>query len=247
MIIGLWHPGSGVGDQLFCYLATRIRAEELGVEFGMVGDFKGDSFMKLDRGSQVDLPFLIEEPAGKIVIQADLPLFEGQRWYDPEYNFVEDNTIIDGCMMQDIRYFGDKLRDISAWLNVERIEIPDDTCVIWFRGGEYSVFPQLFLPKAYWDKGIEIMKERGITKFEVHTDDPERAKQFFPDYECIHDVGINWRSVRFAKNAIIANSAFYILPRLLGGGFTIAPRYWARRNTQVWALPSNFYKQFFYI
>lgn len=84
-------------------------------------------------------------------------------------------------------------------------------------------------------------------KFEVHTDDIGLAQQFFPAFNIIHDIGINWRAMRYAKHAIIANSSFYILPRLLSGGVTIAPRYWARRNIKVWALPQNYYSQFTYI
>ena len=84
-------------------------------------------------------------------------------------------------------------------------------------------------------------------KFEVHTDDEVLARQFFPDYKIIHDIGINWRSIRYAKYAIISNSSFYILPRWLNKGVTIAPRYWARRNTGVWALPQNYYDRFLYV
>ena len=81
----------------------------------------------------------------------------------------------------------------------------------------------------------------------MHTDDEITAKEFFPDYKVIHDIGINWRSMRFAKYAIIANSSFFILPRWLNKGLTIAPKFWARRNTKVWALPQNYYKRFLYI
>ena len=37
MIIGIISPGSGLGDQLFSYIATRVRAADLGVDFGFVG------------------------------------------------------------------------------------------------------------------------------------------------------------------------------------------------------------------
>jgi len=121
-------------------------------------------------------------------------------------------------------------------------------CVIGFRGGEFYVFPELGLPKEYFEEAKILMLQKNINmKFEVHTDDPELAKQFFPDYKIIKDIGINWRSMRYAKNAIIANSSFYILPRLLSGGFTIAPRYWARYNTKEWNRPDNYYPQFKYI
>ena len=46
MIIGIIHPGSGLGDSLFSYIATRVRAADLGVDFGFVGKefFKGYDF-----------------------------------------------------------------------------------------------------------------------------------------------------------------------------------------------------------
>ncbi len=249
MIIGLWHPGSGVGDQLFCYLAARLKSEELGVDFGMVGDFKGEAFMELDRGIVIDAPYIIESPAGKIVVQNDMPVFEGQRWYDPEFNFITDNTIIDGCMMQDPRYFMHRIDDIREWLKVEPLEVPDDVCVIGFRGGEYAMVPDLFLTTEYWSTAIEKMRKiNPLMKFEVHTDDPDTAKKFFPDLNIIHDVGVNWRSVRYAKHLIIANSCFFILPSLLGdANKIIAPRYWARHNIKEWSLPQNYYKEFTYI
>lgn len=126
--------------------------------------------------------------------------------------------------------------------------------MIGFRGGEYATVPELFLPHEYYLEAISHMREMGISKFEIHTDDTELAKTFFSylGIECIQDIGINWRSMRYAKHAIIANSAFYIMPRLLQSLHTmypntIAPRYWARRNTQTWARPSCFYKAFKYI
>lgn len=250
MIIGLWHPGSGVGDQLFCYLAARITAERLGVDFGMIGEFKGDSFMKLKVHKINTVPFITEMPAGKIVVQSGFSLFEGKRWYDPEFNFIEDNTIIDGCMMQDPRYFDRRFSRIRRWLAVEPLSTSDDLCVIGFRGGEYAAVPELFLPESYWNEAIKIMRRANQNmRFEVHTDDPVRAKQFFPAYPVIHDVGINWRSVRYAKYLIIANSAFYILPSLLNEDVkkVVAPRYWARRNIKEWSLPQNYYRQFTYV
>jgi hypothetical protein len=205
--------------------------------------------MNLDMGLENKLD-TITDPSGKLIVDThfnDTKLWEeNTKYYNPETSFIEDSTIIDG-EFQDERYFGHRMKEINEWLKVELIEIPDDTCVIGFRGGEFSLFPELFLTKDYWDEGIKIMKNKGITKFEVHTDDEVLAKQFFPDYKVIHDIGINWRSMRYAKYAIIANSSFFILPRLLNGGITIAPRYWARRNIKEWSMPQNFYKSFQYI
>lgn len=256
MIVGTWHPGSGVGDQLFCYLAARIAADRLGVDFGMVGDFKGKGFLSLKRGNYVDLPYHIEMPAGKIVIEAGFPLFEGKRWYDPEVNFIEDNTIIDGCMMQDPRYFEGYWSDIREWLKTSYRETHDDLCIIGYRGGEYSMVPELYLQREYWEKAIGKMREvNPRIHFEVHTDDPARAQEMLgsllkPETNYIHDVAKNWRSVRFAKYLIVCNSAFYIIPALLNQELkhnAIAPRYWARRNTGEWSLPQNYYKDFTYL
>lgn len=250
MIYGLTHPGSGLGNQLNRYVATRVLACDKGYDFGMVGkeNFKGKSFMNIDFGIEHAFPTHVEYPAGKVIVDTEQNLWEEKtNYYNPEFNFVEDGTIIDG-EFQDERYFHHRLGEIDEWLKVEPIEIPDDVCVIGFRGGEYYLYPELGLPPEYFTEAKLLMLQKNINmKFEVHTDDPSLAKQFFPDYKIIRDIGINWRSMRYAKHAIIANSSFYILPRLLNGGITIAPRYWARRNTGEWSMPANYYRKFTYI
>ena len=250
MIIGILHKGSGLGDQLFSYIATRVRAADLGVDFGFVGKafFKGVDFMKLDWGKDVDLKYHVEYPAGKVVIDDEHKLYVLDKpYYDPEFNFIEDGTVIDGYGAQDERYWNGW--SIRSWLEVKPLEMSDNVCVINFRGGEFVTVPQLFLSKSYWDAAIAKMREEYLDiEFEVHTDDPVLAKQFFSDFECIKDIGLNWRSVRYAKHLILSNSAFGIIPALIGEAKeVIAPRYWARRNTQEWSLPSNYYSKFTYI
>lgn len=245
MISGIFHAGSGLGNQLHRYVATRVLAEDKGCEWGMMDThlFKGGSFMKLDMG----IPYQTAKYAflEKKIIENGVDI----RGYDPEFNFIQDNTLIDG-EFQDERYFNRRLKDIDTWLKVEPITLPDDLCIIGFRGGEYALFKDLFLPKEYWDTAIEMKRRyKPNMRFEVHTDDPVSAKQFFPEFKVIQNIGINWRSVRYAKHLIIANSSFYIFPALLNDltEDIIAPRYWARRNTGVWALPQNFYSKFQYI
>lgn len=252
MIAGIFHQGSGLGNQLHRYVATRVLAEDKGYEWGMletegdVHNFKGKDFMHIDFGDYTKAwaTFNMERWDEKKVVENGVDI----RSYDPEFNFIKDNTIIDG-EFQDERYFEHRLKDIREWLKVEPLGMAGNICVIGFRGGEYKVFPELFLTKEYWEEAIKLMKEKdpGMI-FEVHTDDPETAREFFPDYKITHDIGLNWRSVRYAKYAIIANSSFYILPALLNkNNYVIAPRFWARRNTKVWALPQNYYKKFLYI
>lgn len=251
-VFGFLHPGSGVGNQLHRYVATRVLALDKGCDYAMIGkEFcKVKDFMNLSLGDH-DVTFHVERPAGKIVVDSPHALWEEKtNYFNPEFFFCPDGTVIDG-EFQSPQYFIHRMKDIEGWLNVEYMEVPDDVCMIGFRGGEFYVFAELGLPKEYYDEGIKMMKKiNPKMKFEVHTDDPDLAKWFFPEFKIIHNVGINWRSIRWAKYAIIANSSFYILPRLLAhrtGAMTVAPRFWARYNTKEWSRPDNFYREFTYI
>jgi hypothetical protein len=260
MIAGIFHEGSGLGNQLHRYVATRVLALDKGYEWGMMNceAFKGSNFLSIPLQEAPDNPVnpkYFEEQKVQDNNGTDI------RSYDPEINFVQDNTVIDG-EFQDERYFAHRMDDVNRWLKVEPLAVLDDVCIIGFRGGEYKLFPNLFLPQSYWDNAIAFMRAKGITKFEVHTDDPDTARTFFPDLPIVDtqaeshskhsNMGLNWRAVRDAKHAIIANSSFYILPRLLQhhgnkDAVTIAPRYWARHNQKTWALPQNYYKAFTYL
>lgn len=257
MLYGIMHRGSGLGNQLFRYVATRVLALDKGYEFGMVAPelFKGKDFMNLDMGID-KFTYSIETATGKVVPSTSNSWepWEFKQWeewdkhtYDPDINFVEDNTIIDGNF-EDSKYFEHRLPEIKEWLKTEPLEVPEDVCVIGFRGGEYYTIPELGLPKDYYNKAILGFRMMNLDmKFEVHTDDPELAKQFFPDFPIIKDISINWRAMRYAKYAIIANSSFYVLPRLMNGGVTIAPKYFNRYNTKKWDYPQFYYKQFTYL
>lgn len=252
MIVGIFHQGSGLGNQLHRYVATRVKAADLGVDWKMTyredgsnkePGFKGGSFMRIGNWELIDFMAIDKGWHEKKIVENGVDI----RSYDPEFNFIEDNTIIDG-EFQDERYWEHREKEVNEWLKVEPLEIPDDLCVIGFRGGEFAIYPDLFLTREYYQQAIEeMLKINPNMRFEVHTDDEALARQCFPDYKVIHDIGINWRSMRFAKYAIIANSSFFILPRWLNNGFTIAPRYWGRRNTKIWSLPQNYYKRFKHI
>jgi len=248
MIIGIWHPGSGLGNQLARYVFTRIKALDLGVPFGMLGEFKGDSFMKIDKGGIV--PRYIDEGVVHNFLEERINNDQGVdiRPYDVKTESIVDNTVVDG-EFQDEKYWKHREDEVREWLKVEPLDMPEDLCVIGFRGGEYVGVKDLFLTKDYWDLAIaEIKQINPNMKFEVHTDDPTTAQQFFPDYECIHDIGLNWRSVRYAKYLIIANSSFFIFPALLGEAKVIyAPMFWAGRNVGYWKLPQNRYSKFTYL
>lgn len=257
---GILHSGSGLGNQLFRYVATRALAEEKGFEWGMVApeNFKGNSFMSLDMG--VSFPGTYTTGAGGEVIPissmasfAEKKVVENCvdiRGYDPEYNFIADNTVIDG-EFQDIRYWGHRIPDFTDWFNVDYLPMPHNTCVISFRGGEYQAVPDLYLTKEYWIEAMEqIRQKRPDTKFIAVTDDVAAARAMLPEsVKVYHDIGMDWRMIRNAGALILSNSSFCILPALMNthAHTILAPRYWARRNTKVWALPQNYYSKFTYI
>lgn len=264
MIAGIFHEGSGLGDQLFRYITVRTLAEQKGYKWGMLNhlNFKGTDFMKPALfGGDIEwgeIDTITKKWTEKDTRENGIDV----RSYDPEINFVEDNTLIDGSF-EDDKYWRHNLDSIAGWLAVEPLEVPDDLCVIGFRGGEYSLNPDLFLPKGYYAEAVERMRNvNPDMRFQVHTDDPTLAKTYFPDFEIVENepishskhtnMGYNWRSMRYAKHAIIPNSAFFILPRILKHredkeAVTGAPRYWARYNKQVWARPACYYPEFSYI
>lgn len=254
MIKGIFHQGSGLGNQLHRYVATRVKALDLGVDWGMVyredssgkqAGFKGASFFEGDffGKTQPDDSFMTTWSEHKITDQDGVDI----RSYDPEFNFIEDNTIIDGEFQAE-QYWEHHEKEVDEWLKVKPLGISDDLCVIGFRGGEFALYPDLFLTKEYYLEAINKMKDINPNmKFQVHTDDLILARERFPDYEVVQNMELNWRTARYAKYAIIPNSSFFIFPRWLRNGVTIAPRYWARHNTKTWSMPQNYYKNLTYI
>jgi len=259
MIYSYLHQGSGAGNQLARYIAVRVKALELDTDWRMIWNpdnsgkdlgFKCQDFMNFDDSKVLGAGNFTFHLSNAHVFKEKKVVENGIdiRPYDPEFNFIQDDTVIEGEFQSEL-YWQDYEKEVSEWLKVEPLEVPDDVCVIGFRGGEFSLYPDLFLTREYWEHAMRAMLVIAgkNLKFEVHTDDPILAQQFFPDFKVIHDIGINWRSMRYAKYAIIANSSFFILPRWLRNGVTIAPRYWGRRNIKVWSLPQNYYKRFQYI
>ena len=232
MIKGIFHAGSGLGNQLHRYVGTKVIALEKGEEHTMIAPelFKGKDFMSLPVTPN-DIKYEIKMPSGEVVPES----YEGV--VDREFQGIQD--------------FGAELDRISEWLKVEPLELPDDLCVIAFRGGEYVGVPELFLPQEYWDKAIRIVRNANFDqiKFHVVTDDVETAKKFFPNFPISHEISMDWRMIRYAKNLILSNSSFSIFPALLGNAeMIIAPKYWARYNTKEWInLDNATYKKFTYI
>lgn len=248
MLITPIFNGQGLGNQLACIITTKCLALDKGYDFGVVYPerFKGTFFKNLELPENKEVEFLIE---GKEAIK--LP--DGYKYYcetssdyDPFILDIPDNYVIHGNL-QGVKYFEKHREEIKEWLKIDEIAMPDDLCVINFRGGEYVGVPAFFLPKSYWDNAIANMRKINPNmRFEVHTDDPNTASKFF-DFPIIKDIFKNWQAIRYAKYLILSNSSFALLPAWLGDAkMIIAPLHFARHNEGYWFLKQNYVEKFNY-
>jgi hypothetical protein len=266
MIASTFHQGSGLGNQLARYVMTRVIAMDKGYDWGMLypQNFKGNHIWNLDMGQQVifanaDQGYPYPQPE-RMEEAIDYQYYENKEVNELGVNIsgyderilsgkVPDRTLIDG-EFQGEKYYEHHKDKIRNWLEVEPLEMSDDLCIINFRGGEYSVFPDdLYLPQIYWDRAIQTMlKENPRMKFVVHTDDPIEARKFFPHFDIVQAMSINWMNIRWAKWLILSNSSFALLPAWLNQDVKkiIAPWGWARHNRNYWALEQNKMKGWHY-
>jgi len=263
MIITELYKGQGLGNQLACYVTTRVLALDRGIEFGIMNPekFKGkDFFENIDYGSVVvngkgpeggppiklpnGIDYYYQERAIKHPLNgSDI------RLYDDNLMKVSDKTKIDG-LMQGEKYFLHRRNEIRAWLKVRaeydcRDYSDDNTCVINFRGGEYARVPEFFLKKEYWENAVkEMLAINNLFRFIVITDDVLSAKKVFPHFPVYHfSIGKDYSIIKNARYLILSNSSFGWFPAWLNENlqFCIAPKYWARHNISdgYWSLGYN--------
>jgi len=199
LLVTEMYKGQGLGNQLFCYVATRSIALDRGYHFGIMHPekFKGSDFMDLDFGQKVKGGKGPEGgppkklPDGTVHYYKEKQILHPDgsdiRLYDKKLVDIYPNTKIDG-LMQDEKYFEHRKGEIREWLKVKKefecYDYADDNvCVINFRGGEYARHEDLYLTKKYWDDAVRnMLKINKDFKFIVITDDVHEAKKFFPDY-----------------------------------------------------------------
>lgn len=270
MIVTEIYKGQGLGNQLWCYVTTRVIAIDRGYDFGIMHSkkFKCNDFLSLDFGEPViggsgpeggpphELPEGIQHYYNERRINhpdngVDI------RTYDSNLVNVPDKTKIDG-IMQDEKYIIHRKAEIRKWLRVnEEFECNDyannDTCVINFRGGEYVHIPNVFLPKQYWEDAVQhMLKINPNFRFVVITDDVQTAKKFFPNFEVHHfSIAKDYVVIKNASYLILSNSSFACLPAWLNENlkFCIAPKYWSQYNTSdgYWGCSYNLMSGWHYL
>lgn len=227
-----------LGNNLWQYAVCRTVAEKNGFDFHIPRNFP--NYFQLNLGVEsfkVDNYFPFENNHDAI------------QKYDSEIWNIKDFTKIDGYFQSE-KYIVNNRDNIIKWFNLDKhlfkspIDIDENTCVINFRGGDYTSIEDVFLVKKYWDDSIKKMRDINKNmKFIIITDDIHTASSFFTDIKIYHfDVVSDFMIVRNAPYLIIANSTFSWWGAWLNeiANLIIAPKYWFRYNiSNGWWSPSD--------
>lgn len=146
---------------------------------------------------------------------------------------------------QNEKYIESLKNEIIEWFSLPKnSEISSDSCIINFRGGEYSRYPKLFLPQSYYTNAINNIRNINPNcEFKVVTDDKKLASEYFPNLEIVSKevspkyplekkISDDMSKLQSSKYLILSNSSFswwgaWTNPDCL---FVVAPKYWARFN-----------------
>jgi hypothetical protein len=250
------YDGQGLGNQLWAYVSARSVAEELDANFVLCGydRFKGADFLDID--------FLDQQHKDHKIVNYDV--LNEVRYYDSSFDClissfdrrvidIQTPTKLEGLFQSERYLFGD-IEKLNRFLKLkpsfkERVSIPEDTCILNIRGGEYKRHKNLILPMSYWDNAIKNMQNLfGVKKFLVVTDDIRYSKLLFPKYEVLNG-GIShcYVALNNAKYVIVSNSSFSYFPLKTNQNspVVIAPKYWSRFGNKFnrWASPANLYSE----
>jgi len=270
MIVTEIYHGQGLGNQLACYITTRVVAKDKGYKFGIKNPwkFKCLDFLDLDFGEEVIGGIIGREGQPPITLPEGIQYYyrEGESWHpngsdiridDPLLEQIQDHTKLDGVFQSENRIIHRK-EEIREWLRIRPEKecytfSQDDVCVINFRGGDYAGTPDFFLNKKYWEDSIRIMSEKypGIN-YIVVTDDPPLARTFFPSYPVVHNsIGEDYSIIKNAYHLILSNSSFPYFPVLCNEKVqeVLAPKYWGRYNISdgYWHCGYNIFRGHTYI
>jgi hypothetical protein len=264
--------GQGLGNQLACYVSTRVIAADLGVDFGIHdphgcwGDKryndKGLYFMDLDMGHPVNI-----NDINLFYNEAEYRYFNNSCFHDINYGAwvnktdeklksIPDNSHILG-IMQGPDYFYHRINEVKKWLKVkpeyDNYDFSlDDICILNVRA---NLDENVFLPRTYWINAINHMLDINPNmSFLVITEDPKTIKQFLPELaDNVYDFGIgeDYSIIKNAKYLIASNSSFSIFPSLTSETlkYIIAPKYMLRHNISdgYWSCGYNIYPGYNYI
>lgn len=269
MIVTEIYNGQGLGNQLACYVTTRVVAKDKGYDFGIMNPhkFKCLDFMDLDFGLPVEGG---SGPEGgpPHTLPNGIQYYFKEKWLylsngsnvtidDPNLELIQDNTKIDGIFQSEDRIIHRK-EEIKEWLKIKPEKDCYDysdpnICIINYRGGEYASVAHFHLNGKYWDDAIARMRQINSNfRFVVITDDVERASRQFPDFEVKHfDIATDFTIIKNAYYLILSNSSFPYFATLLSDTveYILAPKYWGRYNISdgYWSCGYNIFRDHNYL
>jgi len=270
MIVTEIYNGQGLGNQLACYVTTRVVAKDKGLDFGIKNPekFKCLDFMDLEFGNSVIGGTIPHEGAPPTTLPDGIEHYFRERDVrhpngsdiridDPLLDVIKDNTKIDGVFQSENKIIHRK-EEIKQWLKIKSEKdcydfASNDICVLNFRGGEYASVPNFHLPKTYWDHAVNRMLEINPRfRFVVITDDVGRASQYFPTFEVHHfDISKDFSIIKNAHYLILSNSSFPYFATLMNENvkYILAPKYWGRYNISdgYWSCGYNIFQNHNYI
>lgn len=263
--------GQGLGNQLFCYVATRCIALDNHLPFSILGSETvannmhsscGMYFMDLDYGlpsSKEDYRQVYYEKEDRIFLgnsRHDLTHGCYVTGVDEKLLHPEDGTLLMGNMQAESYYISHK-EEICQWLKVKEeydcMEYSrDNLCILHLRCSDYLGSPELYLRKKYWIDGMKNMKKiNPDMEFMIITNDVKEAGRLLPGIPAYNfDLAKDYAIIKNAKYLLLSNSSFAYFPAFTSRTvkYILAPKYWARHNVSngYWASEQNIYEGWHY-
>lgn len=198
MIITELYNGQGLGNQLWCYVVTRLVAMKNNYEFGIMSPhkFKAKSFLSIDFGHTViggagpeggppsALPDGISHYYKEKLVRHPDNGYDITK-YDPNLFNIKDGTKLEG-IMQSYDYVKNHKSEIQNWIHSSHsVGVEDEACIIHIRGGDF-LGSTAVLFNDYYSSAMEKMKSKfPDTIFYIVTDDPSFARKVCPNVEII--------------------------------------------------------------
>lgn len=216
MLVSELYNGQGLGNQLWCYVVTRIIAEKNKYDFGIMSThkFKGSQFLEIDFGKDVvggsgpegGPPTILPDQIGSYYKEKMTRHPNGLdiSKLDTQMVDISDNTKIDGNM-QSLKYIKDHRDLIKSWIHIKPdFQInqysSDNICIIHIRGGDFKGSSSI-LDSDYYNKAIEnMMKINTNMVFYIITDDVNFANSILPNIQIIGGSSTNTQDINKASH-----------------------------------------------
>lgn len=253
MLYAELEDGQGLGAQLWIYATTRALASRRGLDFKIFGvhRFKGMDFLDLDFGEGK-----ASQPLKEITEREEYLRGTWRRITrpDPRLFAVQAGTKISGNLLG-MSYISGFESATKEWIkpknDLDAINLPENTCVVHLRGGDFSKILDVFVPSSYYKKSMRLLKRiNPLIEFKCVTDDPDVARRVLGDIEIIGsarsgkidkrrashhgkgDAGEDFLILMASRYAIIPNSSFSWWATFLSATleFGVGPKYWSYHN-----------------